>query len=87
VRRAPLEARADPAVTRDDVGHLTRQAWQVQRGAVDDFDSLDVVHRDPLQLIEDVLGLARQTLAVDQHVGVGLAQPSALFSILLLALD
>jgi hypothetical protein len=79
---APLIASADAARAGDDVGNLAGQTRQVQCGAVDDFDSLDVVRVYPLQLVEDVLGLARQPLAIDQHVGAGLAKPSALVLII-----
>ena len=65
----------------DHVGDLSRQAGQVERGPIDDFDPHDIVDRDARHLGEDVVGLARQPLAVDQHVAARLPQPAQLLAL------
>ena len=78
--RLPVELSGNPAGFGNDVRDLARQAGNLQRCAIDDLDLLDLVGGNLLQAIEDRFRLERQSLAVDQHVDAGLAEPAALIA-------
>ncbi|RYG33610.1 MAG: hypothetical protein EON93_09345, partial [Burkholderiales bacterium] len=58
----------------DHVGHLPRQAGNVQRCAVHNLDPHDAVCRDPAQRRLRVVRFSRHAPAVDEHVLLGLAK-------------
>ena len=67
-------ARQPTAGTGDDIEHLTAQPADVQAGPVDQFQSYHIFQRNALQGFHRPVGFARDSPAIDQHVGIGLAQ-------------
>src|ERR1051325_1086757 len=66
----------------DDVRTLTVEPRDVERGAVDDLDALDVAGRNAPELRDHVVVLARQPLPVDDDVARRLAEPARLVLLL-----
>ena len=65
----------------DDVRDLSRQARNIERRAVDDFDPLDIARGNARKLGEHVVGLVRRPLAVEQDVARRLAQSAPILAV------
>ena len=73
---------ADSGGAGDHVRDLAGEAGDLERGAVDDLDPLDVARRDAAQLRHDVVRFAGEPLAVDDDVAGGLAEAARIFLLL-----
>jgi hypothetical protein len=63
----------------DDIGDLPRQAWNIERRAIDDLDPLDIARGNTRQLGVHVVTLVRRSLAVEQHITRRLPQSAQIF--------